>query len=72
MMEVIRAWPEVEFFHNVKIAPESVLAIIGYKSKSDYERLIQDPNGPFETAAKAANIESASSWAWSERGETLD
>lgn len=72
MMALIRSWPEIEFFHNVRVGPESVLAIIGYRSQADYDRLINDPNGPFARAAAETNIDAVSNWLWSERGETLD
>ena len=72
MMALIRSWPEVEFFHNVMVGPESVLAIIGYHSQADYERLVSDPVGPFAKAAEETGIEAISHWLWSERGETLD
>ncbi len=72
MMALIRSWSEVEVFYNVRTGPESILSIIGYRSQADYERLVKDPNGPFEQASRETDIESVGKWIWSERGETFD
>ncbi|HJP84166.1 MAG TPA: hypothetical protein VJ835_11760 [Fimbriimonadaceae bacterium] len=69
MMQQIRAWDGVESAFNVRTSPGSVLAVIGYRDEATYQRLIQDPNGPFEKAAQESGIEQEAQWKWSERGE---
>lgn len=69
MMSAINSWPEVEFAYNVRTGPDSVVAVIGYSDKASYERLVQDPNSPFEKAAAEHGIERHATWLWSERGE---
>lgn len=69
MRTLLRSWPEVEFSYNVKAGDNYALVVIGYSDKAAYERLIQDPEGPFEKAAKEAAIEQYATWVWSERGE---
>jgi hypothetical protein len=72
MRQAIRSWPGVESVQGVQIGGDALLAIIGYKSEADYQRLIQDPEGPFEKAGKENGIENVARWVWSERGESMD
>lgn len=71
MRAILKSWPEVSDARGIRIGPEAALAIVDYKSEADYQRLIQDPNGPFEKAAKEQNIENIGTWVWSERGEAM-
>ena len=68
MMVTIDAWPEVEFAYNVRAGTDYVIAVIGYHSEDDYQRLIGDPDGPFARAAAEHEIEKYATWVWSERG----
>jgi hypothetical protein len=69
MMETINAWPEVEFSYNVRTGENTICAIIAYRDEPSYQRLIQDPDGPFAKAAAEHGIENHAKWLWSERGE---
>jgi hypothetical protein len=69
MMSTIGEWPEVESAYNVRVAANSVLAVITYRDEASYNRLIQDPEGPFAKAAAEHGIEDHAKWLWSERGE---
>lgn len=71
LMDTIRSWDGVENAFNVQIAPNSVLAVITYRDQPTYDRLINDPNGPFAQAAEQFGLEKEATWIWSERGEVL-
>lgn len=72
MMAEIRGWRGVEEAFNVRAGDDYVLAVITYSDRTSYERLIQDPEGPFERAAAEHGIEQKARWEWSERGERLN
>ena len=69
MMADLTSWDGVEFAYNVRASPSEILAVIAYSDEASYNRLIQDPNGPFAKAAAEHEIERYSQWKWSERGE---
>lgn len=70
MMERIKGWAGVERAYNVRVADNAVVAIMCYTDESSYQRLIQDPSGPFETALRETGFEEHAKWVWSERGYT--
>lgn len=72
MREFLRGLPGVEFAHSIRTEDGNGLAVIAYRDEQTYRRLIQDPNGPFETKARELGIEQHGRWLWSERGETVD
>lgn len=69
MMAAFRSWPDVEFAYNVRTGPDSVLAVIGYKDRASWERIVEDPNGPFEKTVAEIGVDRHATWQWSERGE---
>lgn len=69
MMKELNSWDEVDFAYNVRVEENTVLAVIAYTSQAAYDRLINDSNGRFATAAREYEIEKYATWMWSERGE---
>lgn len=69
MMSTIRSWEGVEFAYNVRTAESSFCSVIAYRDEDTYQRLINDPEGPFVKAAAEHEIEKNAHWNWSERGE---
>ena len=47
------------------------VAIIGYTDRETYERVVNDPAGPFAQALKDTGLEEVGTWQSSQRGETL-
>ncbi|HXH60859.1 MAG TPA: hypothetical protein VNI20_05820 [Fimbriimonadaceae bacterium] len=64
-------WPGVVSSIDIKIAPNAILSVMTYSDEDAYQKLIHDPNGPFEKAAKDHDIERLAKWVWSERGEVV-
>jgi len=71
MRNLLLQQPEVEYLNAFVPEEGGALAIVGYRSKDDYEHLINDPNGLFAKAAAEEGIENVGSWEWSLRGEAL-
>ncbi len=71
LMKDLRSWPGVVSAIDIKVAPGAILSVITYQDEATYKALIQDPNGPFEKAAKEHDIERIARWVWSERGEVI-
>lgn len=68
MMATINGWPEVQSAYNIRAGEDYVIAVIAYASQEAYQKLIQDPDGPFEKAVREHSIEDGMTWIWSERG----
>ena len=64
--------PGIEIFESFKTEDGNVVAVLGYASKQDYDRIVNTPGGPFQTALQKHRLEDYAEWAWSERGETID
>jgi hypothetical protein len=71
MMSAIKGWDGVESAFNIQTSPTTVLAVITYRDQATYDSLINDPEGPFATAAARSEIEKYATWQWSERGEVV-
>ena len=71
MRAIMRGLPGVEILHAMDCEDGNSIAIVGYKDKASYERIMAD-GGPFEKAAKENAIEGVGKWVWSERGEEID
>jgi hypothetical protein len=46
------------------------ISVHGYADEATYQRLVQDPNGPFAKAMAEGRVEDYARWVSSERGET--
>ena len=69
--EKMRAWPGVESMIDIRIAPNAILSVMTYSDEPTYQKLIHDPEGPFETLAKDSGLARLATWVWSERGEVI-
>lgn len=72
MRNFMRSQPGVEMVEAFRCEDGCSCAILGYKDEESYRRLVKDPNGPFERAAKENGLEEMATWQWSERGEAID
>lgn len=71
MLNQIRSWDGVEFAHNVRTGPGSVMAIIGYRDAATRDRLILAADGPFNKALEESGLTGTAQWVWTEEGEAL-
>lgn len=71
MRGVLRAQPGVSSVYGIREGSD-VVAVVCYDDEATYQRIVKDPNGPFETAARQHGIENAARWVSSNRGEVLD
>ena len=49
----------------------TIMVVVGYDSLQDYDRLVNDPNGPFAKAAEENQLDSVGRWISSDRGEAI-
>ena len=70
--EAMRQIPGIESAEAFMGENGNAFAIVGYGSKADYERIVKDPNGPFERTIGEHRLEDVAEWISSERGEQLD
>jgi len=71
MRNLLRGEPGVKFLEGFKDDEGGAVAIVGYKSRADYDRIVNDPNGPFVKGAQTHKIEESAKWVRSERGEAI-
>ena len=50
---------------------DKFISVHGYADEATYQRLVQDPNGPFAKAMAESRVEEYARWLSSERGETI-
>jgi hypothetical protein len=50
---------------------DKFVSVHGYADEATYQRLVQDPNGPFAKAVAESRVEDYARWLSSERGETV-
>lgn len=72
MRDFMRTQPGVEMVQAFECEDGCACAIIGYTDEAAYQRLVKDPTGPFERAARENRLEELATWQWSERGSTVD
>jgi hypothetical protein len=70
--ETIRSQPGVKFAEGFRTEDDGIFAVIAYNSKGDYDRIVNDPDGPFAKALAESKLEDCARWVSSERGETMD
>lgn len=71
MMEAVSQWDGVEEAYNVRTGPGHVLAVIKYADEATYNRLINDPDNPFDKLAAEHGMDAGATWLWSERGHIV-
>lgn len=65
----LRAIDGVEYISHFQSEQGGAIAIVRYRSKADYDRIVGDPEGPFAQTIKQFALEDFAEWQWSERGE---
>ena len=70
--DAMRRMPGVELVDSFETESGEVVAMVGYTSEADYDRITRDPNGPFEKAVAEHRLEEVANWVSSERGTSLD
>lgn len=68
--EVLRSQPGVMLVEAIYEGDEAV-AVHVYKSEEDYDRIVNDPNGPFVKALEQHSLEEVMTWEGSRRGITV-
>jgi len=68
----LRSIPGVEFVRNFRNESGEIVAIMGYTDSATYQRVVKDPQGPFEQTISRHGLEEVANWVSSERGEELD
>ena len=69
MRSELRAQPGVELVEGF-LSGDTVVAVHGYSDEAAYQRIVQDPNGPFAAAAAKHGIEDVATWIGSDSGST--
>jgi heme-degrading monooxygenase HmoA len=71
MRGILRSTPGVQMIEGFE-GPECFYAVHAYDDEAAYNRIIQDPNGPFNQAASEHAIEDVADWLGSVKGASLD
>jgi hypothetical protein len=71
MREAMRSQPGVKMIEGFEAGDYSV-AVHAYEDKMTYDRIVQDPNGPFSKALAQHGMEDVAEWLGSDKGETID
>lgn len=69
---ILRSTPGVQLMEGFQTEEGGVVAIIGYDSRESYDRIVNDPNGPFAKAVAEHRLEECGHWVRSERGESMN
>jgi heme-degrading monooxygenase HmoA len=69
MRALLRSTPGVQFVEGIE-GPDSFYAVHAYDDEAAYNRIVQDPNGPFNRAAAEHGIEDVADWLSSVKGTT--
>ena len=70
--QVLRSQPEIKLMESFRTDDGGMVAVIGYESKEAYDRIINDPSGPFQKALSEQGLENHTRWVRSERGESME
>lgn len=70
--EAMRQIPGIQIAEAFRNEAGEVVALVGYTSEADYDRIVRDPAGPFEQTISQHRLEEAATWVSSERGDSLD
>lgn len=71
MRGLLMTLPGVTLVEGFVAEDGAAVAVVGYESREAYDRIVNDPNGPFVKAATENNLEELATWVRSERGETI-
>jgi hypothetical protein len=69
MRAFLRSQPGVTFVEGVE-GPDCFYAVHAYEDEATYNRIVSDPNGPFNQAAAENKIEDVADWLGSVKGQT--
>jgi len=67
--DVLRSQPGATMITHFK-SNEKFVVVHGYEDEAAYNRIVNDPNGPFVKALAETNLESSARWLGSEKGST--
>ncbi len=71
MRNYMRTVPGIVLVEGFESEDGSRTAVLGYESREAYERIVKDPNGPFEKASRENRLEDCARWISSDRGESI-
>lgn len=71
MRSLLSAVPGVKMVEGFRDESGGSIAVVAYESKSAYDRIVNDPQGPFVKAATEQKLEETAKWIRSERGESI-
>lgn len=69
MRSLLRSTPGVSFIEGIE-GPDCFYAVHAYDDEAAYNRIVQDPSGPFANAAAEHKIDEVADWLGSVKGET--
>ena len=72
MRAAMRATAGVHEVLSFEDESERKFAVVVYDDRAAYDRIVNDPNGPFAKAAAEKGIDQHARWVGSFRGDTLD
>ncbi len=71
MRKILKEQPGVELMEHFPATDSEVMVIIGYRDEPTYQRLINDPNVPFQKGLNDLKLEETMTWKQSWRGESV-
>ena len=71
MRKILMAHPGIESIQHFSSGEDEVMVIVGYSDEDSYNRLINDPEGPFVKGLKDIDLEKTARWKQSWRGNSL-
>lgn len=69
--DALKNVPGSEFMEGIKIGHGKYCAVHGYTDEETYNKIVNDPNGPFAHALKEHKLEEVGEWKSSVRGSTM-
>jgi len=70
MRGILAGRPEISLVEAFPTEEGNVMVILGYRSREDYEELVNKPGGFFETTAREQKLDETGRWVHSWRGES--
>jgi heme-degrading monooxygenase HmoA len=71
MRSLMRAQSGIESMLHFPTGEDEIMVVVSYSDEAAYNRIINDPNGPFEKALKEVDLESTMRWKQSWRGTAV-
>lgn len=72
MRDAMRAIPGIVMTHGFINDEGNAVSVIGYESKEAWDKIVNDPNGPFMAAVSQNKLEEVAEWIGADRGDSLD